>query len=168
MTDRELDALVAEKVMGRTVVGRATIVSVEGCDTVMTDVGPEGWSCAAETGPVMVGDPCWCKDVEPPDDQDDRAKYDAQMSRFGHLSYCLEAVPWYSTDIAAAWQVVEKLRPRTFRLEFDTDYGINKRTGWTVCINAHCLVQFAATAPRAICLAALKAVGHTVEDQPRP
>lgn len=62
-------------------------------------------------------------------------------------------VPPYSTDIAAAWGVVEKLRERGF--------GFSLNDGWIAWFLAgrsdwHADAE---TAPHAICLAALKAVG---------
>lgn len=61
-------------------------------------------------------------------------------------------VPAYSTDIAAAWQVAEMMRGLDFRLNKDGD--------WVCCFGG--TVAFCGesdTAPHAICLAALKAVG---------
>lgn len=65
----------------------------------------------------------------------------------------------YSTDIAAAWEVVEKmLRP-------DRDYSFSIQTnsagksGWFHCRFNGEFGGAAPTAPHAICLAALKAVG---------
>lgn len=63
----------------------------------------------------------------------------------------------YSTDISAAWEIVEKLSPSEdeFRLsrfhneEWYCTFAYFK--GWE---------EIGATAPHAICLAALKAVGH--------
>ena len=68
-------------------------------------------------------------------------------------------VPAYSTDIAAAWEVVEKMNAEDIRLELYSPYG-----------DPHWACQFwmegelvagagVDTAPHAICLAALKAVG---------
>lgn len=34
------------------------------------------------------------------------------------------------------------MKCRQLRLEFDTDYGINKRTGWSVICEGNVLVQF--------------------------
>lgn len=76
-------------------------------------------------------------------------------------------VPHYSTDIAAAWLVVEKLRTPNWEFQLDhTRFMI-----W------HCRIETTAgegsassdssqgeTAPLAICLAALKAVGHAPQD----
>jgi len=75
---------------------------------------------------------------------------------FGHIAGCLDVVAEYSTDIAAAWQVVEKLRSDGFEVELEGD-----STGW------HCLFldypeagrAEAQSPPLAICLAALEAAG---------
>ncbi len=66
------------------------------------------------------------------------------------------SMPLYSTDIAAAWEVVEKLQPLFFRVEqrgtkqeywfSDIWVGPGQKGHWE-----------ADTAPMAICLAALKA-----------
>lgn len=69
------------------------------------------------------------------------------------------AVPFYSTDIAAAWEVVEKLRD-TWAIE------LHGRDGAWSClveegdeVTAHFIaIAEADTAPLAICLAALKVV----------
>lgn len=74
------------------------------------------------------------------------------------------AVQWSpSTDIAAAWEVVEKIKREGFKVQFDGDFG------WVVYWthedylggSEKYLEPFgkAGTAPHAICLAALKAVG---------
>lgn len=64
-------------------------------------------------------------------------------------------VPKYSTDMRAAWLVVENIRKRSeFALEYD---GIQWRARFTTW-------ERALTAPHAICLAALLAV----EERPRP
>jgi hypothetical protein len=63
------------------------------------------------------------------------------------------ALPYYSTDIAAAWLVVEKMRGPDFRLNKDGD--------WVCCFGG--TITFCGegdTAPLAICLAALKAVSE--------
>ena len=69
--------------------------------------------------------------------------------------------PMYSTSISAAWEVVEKLMPRDIVLAFNQTakkwylrYGDCHR-------NIKTDGPLANTAPLAICLAALKAVGHT-------
>ena len=77
-------------------------------------------------------------------------------------------LPAYSTDIAAAWPVVDELRERGWHMELD-----NRGTDWSVLFLQYkepmpdCPWQLvtdevaasAPTAPRAICLAALKVVG---------
>ncbi len=69
-------------------------------------------------------------------------------------------VPPFSTDIAAAWQVVEKFLPH-FRLECHEDSDYTDADGWHCDIwtdRGVACAQGADTAPHAICLAALKAV----------
>jgi ABA sandwich protein len=68
-----------------------------------------------------------------------------------------EFSPRYSTDIASAWEVVEKLRPKVLQLfeypqRWEAGFGL-PLAGWTS-------MEPAETAPLAICRAALKAVGY--------
>jgi hypothetical protein len=69
--------------------------------------------------------------------------------------------PPYSTDIAAAWEVVEKLKT-VLKGEFCISYAAN---GWTVFRDWHTDSEglaYANELPHAICLAALRAVGVDV------
>lgn len=63
-------------------------------------------------------------------------------------------IPAYSTDIASAWEVVEKLL-KLHSVEFSY---VHFNSEWNVDIDDKIYVA-ADTAPHAICLAALKAVG---------
>ena len=67
----------------------------------------------------------------------------------------------YSTDIAAAWEVVEKLRGthRPFLLSHDFQDGFMKWPVVIVGFGAVVVHEGQYGAPHAICLAALKAVG---------
>jgi hypothetical protein len=67
-----------------------------------------------------------------------------------------------STDIAAAWKVVEKMRTDKTNPAYITI--VAERTGVSVCIQTSGINVRgdADTAPHAICLAALKAVGANV------
>jgi hypothetical protein len=56
----------------------------------------------------------------------------------------------YSTDISAAWEVVEKLKPQFQEITIDADKD------WRCYFDSAC--AFAETAPLAICRAALLAV----------
>lgn len=71
------------------------------------------------------------------------------------------AIPNYSTDIAAAWEVVEKLKGATAHFQLQSIPG-----GWSTRIfrvpAGLSNEEIADTAPMAICLAALKAVGVEV------
>jgi hypothetical protein len=111
---RELDAMVAEKVMG--------------LETGAS--GDNAW---------ILGDALYVIDD-------------------GHAA----VLPHYSTDIAAAWLVVEKMRADGWHFELSDRDAVDEQPFW---------VEFAtkeyerggqswqAAAPHAICLAALKAVG---------
>ena len=100
------------------------------------------------------------------------------------LSYCppgpvhistVREVPPYSTSIAAAWEVVEKLRAMNSTLElYSPGALVNDEMGihavewqatfksWEEPWGPHGPSVEAQTAPHAICLAALKAVGVEV------
>lgn len=65
-----------------------------------------------------------------------------------------EDISHFSTDIAAAWEVVERLRSRGYRFEVRS-----QPQGFWVYFGEEMSAE-APTAPHAICLAALKAVGH--------
>lgn len=119
MTDREIDALVAERVMGWTNMWRAESGQVFGSD-------PEA-DCRHE-----------CKAHSPEN---------------------------YSTDIAAAWQVVEKIVGDQYSWKFELKF-ISGRPApgriWATFTRWKDGEQFEGwsnEAPKAICLAALKSLG---------
>lgn len=119
----ELDALVAEKVMGRP--GRfVDAVRINGEWREARTWLPEGWE---------------------PDDP-------PKGSTAGHMPSS------YSTDIHAAWEVVEKLGPRGFGLLRLQGPGNAYMAGFRADTVEG---QIYATAPHAICLAALKACGES-------
>jgi hypothetical protein len=71
-------------------------------------------------------------------------------------------LPPYSTDIAAAWEVVERVVAEGgyVRLDYDRDYGGEHRRGWTFALNGSANWQeFLPTAAEAICRSALKDAG---------
>jgi len=86
----------------------------------------------------------------------------------------MERLPHYPVDISAAWTVVEKLRTLSRDGHSKIDFSIKQMDRleggkWVVDIdvlhekrtlNFNDVHVFAPTAPLAICLAALKAVGH--------
>lgn len=118
---RELDALVAEKVMG------------------WKPNYPGGW-------------------LHPPRDTSDRKRY---LDNDG-----CTVIPSYSTDIAAALEVLNKLREMPTSSAKDMSAGISVEAvdsgGWWVGWRWHEWTDDGArgeTIPEAICLAALKAVG---------
>ena len=123
---RELDALIAEKVMGWE--WRKTSLNDEQKVLVMGNYNPLDDST----------DFWWGDDV-------------------------MKLVPYYSRDIAAAWQVVEKMREEG--LDIDITVRPKIEYGCRVAPRGECNtdnVVFLAstTAPLAICRAALKAVGE--------
>lgn len=127
---RELDAIIAEKVMGQKVM---LLTKEQFCvlfSTFYTDSYPE----------------------------------------FGYIVGAGKSLPHYSTDIAAAWLVVEKMRLLGFSYCIEQAISEEKPTAWFVPksygAGIHVLEQIAEaiseksdSLPHAICLAALKAVG---------
>lgn len=77
----------------------------------------------------------------------------------GGMSDNLEAKAWSpSTDIKAAWEVVEKmLENKYFREGFDLT--VTEPPGWTCNFGDDNTRSYAETAPHAICVAAIKAKG---------
>ncbi len=123
--DRELDALIAEKVMGKKVCGGPNNEKTR--RVYYSPFGPDCWWSENETG-------------EP------------------------EYIHAYSTDIAAAWEVVEKMERNGFF------YSVSKGRIGAHGTNDKVWVSFgksgdniiwseSGTAANAICLAALKALG---------
>jgi len=115
---RELDALVAERVMGWLDVGKQR-------DSVHTEF-------------VNFG-------VDPATVEERRAKKYAAR----------QVVPHYSSDIAAAFQVVEKMAEKGDLIFLQTHRGDAERYAATF---VEPFTAYAPTAPLAICRAALKAV----------
>ena len=76
----------------------------------------------------------------------------------------VEQVP-YSTDIAAAWQVVEKYRVLDHHFNVGVNMGFDGKAHgyWAICANGP--TAHADTAPLAICLAALAAVADPSGDE---
>ena len=79
--------------------------------------------------------------------------------------YSRRNCPRYSTSIAAAWQVVERFEERVAIEGPVTTSDIWRCSIWTSWDeNRESSVADTTSAPRAICLAALRAVGVGVED----
>lgn len=127
---RELDALVAEKVMG--------FKKVQHFDREVTHESPEGCLIYADFLPAPEA----------------------------------MKIPSYSTDIAAAWEIVEKL-PLLIELQSpgapcnDNEYE-NNSNEWKAearaTIHDRSVFARAATAPHVICLAALKVIENNTTD----
>ncbi len=182
---RVLDAEVAERVMGHVLAGMATCIHVEGEWSIHVDSGVDGWACHAEVGPVYV-EHCNCADgpivlrgLEDDTDEDRAcrqkineeyaAEYASDRERFGHSRNCLGVVPEYSTDIAAAWTVVEQLAALGFSTSVewkaeDRRSPLSAEVCITRNLDEESAVAIAPTAPLAICRAALSALDA---DKPR-
>jgi len=129
MTDREIDVLVAERVMG-----------FQRPQLIMTASGDMDWSYNADTPPRAVG-------------------------RGGFMKY----VNRYSTTGDGMLAVVEKMREmgwdrqrfdRWFHGEWRAQFSFEQRPGKTYATRR--AYGTAADLPRAVCLAALKAMGEGV------
>lgn len=138
----ELDALIAKEVMGWKDGG---LVSTTG------DLDPRTWATGIELPRIPI----------PPGMSADTYFHKNPMPRFKRpILLRVEFCP--STDIAAAWEVVEKLqdRFRTVVTAFEK-YGFGcHMKAWDSRIEIDVQSE-ADSAPHAICLAALRAVGFT-------
>ena len=168
---RELDALVAEKVMGATLTGPVGADYIEGEWTVW---GAPSGNQRVEPSCLRH---CLCENTDKYyADHPDRYRGHSWESKNvgGHYPPCVMVVPRYSTSIAAAWEVVEKLRAMNSTLElYSPGALVNDEMGihavewqatfksWEEPWGPHGPSVEAQTAPHAICLAALKAVGVT-------
>lgn len=131
---RELDALVAEKVIGwkwATFCRVALLLSPFDFEREVPGKPWMGWTEGAENSVQ--------RDIE------------ERLEGF-------QSIPHYSTDIAAAWEVVEKMRR--------DGYGVHvggRPDAWEISIINAGGLEFSLddqpTAPLSICLAALQAVG---------
>lgn len=124
---RELDALIAEKVMGITP------------DLKCIACGSTNLLIHWLTGNNMYGD----------------------CTKNMDYKRTFIKLPNYSTDISDAWLVVEKMgayNDSSFSLSVGLSY-----TEWCACFMGH--KAWSDSAPHAICLAALKAVGVEVENE---
>ncbi len=66
-------------------------------------------------------------------------------------------LPNYSTNIADAWLVVEKLKTKLYRLNI---CQLHSRKGWAFSVNMNDNEETDTDISKAICLAALKAIGY--------
>lgn len=66
----------------------------------------------------------------------------------------------YSTDIAAAWEVVERLKDSEHAFGFELTQDQGELCEWLAYFGEGRFKAESETAPHAICLAALKAVGY--------
>lgn len=155
---REMDALIAEKVMRLTVFDVAPACQYEDGSWQVKRAD----SFDTEPHPIYLKE-CRCETIR----NDSLLSQLIEGGLFGHYANCLDVVPFYSTDIAAAWQVVEKLE---YNWNLYRDMGkcgheetqgdklyrfIYSAPGMSMAGTT------AETAPLAICRAALKAYGVT-------
>ena len=159
---RELDALVAEKVMGLKVGGFCPA----SCYPTGDDPRAEGLGTIGNMNglhPFSVPDDCDCDnldvvDLEQWDYNEGRHPWADTARPFGHSTLCLQWVPAYSIDIAAAWDVAEKVPYALCLMRVD---GKWRAQFWELrkYTSRPQGEADAPTAPRAICVAALRAMG---------
>lgn len=127
MTDRELDALVAEKVMG----------DVE-WDVVIEGSSRAGLRCAT---------------------REEAEAQKPQLAERYHVGPVVlhGDVPEYSTDIAAAWLVVEKMRQKGYSVRIDCQWGKIGGEPWDVWFRGgrSGTQRLSLSLPHGICLAAV-------------
>lgn len=75
-------------------------------------------------------------------------------------THAIDAIPLppYSTNIGAAWLVVEKMRERGFEMYLESDHGMPGRFYCSFHDSDGCKSGMGDSAPEAICLAALSAL----------
>ena len=188
---RDFDALVADKVMGWTVLAkRASAGMYDGSWSIdaAIHIGKEG--CPQDSDedlePVYIRH-CSCDIVSREEDFEERvagwmklfkesrevaeakvrrsiarkrAEHAADVERWGHSWHCLSVVPHFSTDIADAWLVVEKLQAG--RLMLSVNWSRDMRW-WAVVYpesGPSTETDYGDTAPLVICRAALACVGE--------
>ena len=94
----------------------------------------------------------------------------AEKRHLRNLPWVMCSVEPYSTDIAAAWEVVEKFEYRTIVFRHDVKlWGVELSLEWADPRDEHYphndpFYGDGLTAPHAICLAALKAVGYEFKE----
>ena len=132
---REMDAMVAERVLGMKVLGWTTCVHVDGSWSIHPDSDVEGWNCYAERGPVWLHR-CLCH----------LGEREPRHAAFGHGASCLEVIPNFSTDLAEAWSIlnaISRCRTRdrkahlTVRTECATENATGKRWSHAACKIVH-------------------------------
>lgn len=159
LPDRELDALVSERVFGKTVVAHDWPCGYDpecgDYEASMYQVGGDGGLYAPSSwhedfGPVVAATPGgW-----PPRVLDPHAEV---------LVADVDPVPFYSTDVRAAWRVVDKMIVRGY-VWFAVQRDPQEKAGlWTAMFKAepgdgYSIYVSAETDTRAICLAALAAL----------
>lgn len=161
---RELDALVAERIMGLQVLpeflhAKRYPTGDPPCLDSLQDARNE---YGLGKHPFFVSPDCGCEDLDKTDpfELGDGGPHPwRDLPRFhGHAALCPEFVPLYSTDIAAAWSVVERMRELGWRLNLD-DFCFRYTALFSNSAGDHASAHGSLTAPYAICLAALRAVG---------
>lgn len=166
MENNELDAQIEQRIFGHTVVplGRAWDPSGEGYSILRPDEDHDGdlrpmWvrRCMCDLLPQHQDESKWDYSVISRESwellaADERTEFAADRAVWGHSKHCLDVVPWYSSDISAAWRIVVQLHDR-----FGLVLSWNKANPSASFITMGAIITAEAeTVPLAICLAALK------------
>lgn len=171
LVGRDLDAAVADQVMGYELKGTAACDRDPDCNGLEIMPLSDPPSARGETHPVYMRQ-CRCDDypithvtypegpmkrIEIEANTRNTAEHNADLARWGHSRACLEIVPHYSSDIASAMDVVHKLRVSDgldIEMESTSDnwevilWNWERPVGKAICESL----------PEAICRAALEAV----------
>ena len=142
---RELDARVA-RAMELDVVGEGRCRKYEHGEWGVSTGWPKEVSPVWPIRPIYVAH-CVC----------DLQDFDG-MPMLGHFWGCLDVVSEYSTDIAAAWQVVEWMKAKGWEIEIATDSDETETTFFPNRCAGETSLARAPTATEAICLAFLAAM----------
>lgn len=189
LTDRQLDALIARHLFSLDVVGESVCVYVEGEWSPHPDSDPEGWACHAEDRPVFKERESTFEAQEYSEihrqceitesdlvkwNANDRAEFDADVARFGCHRSDLSVVPCYSTTGDGAFRVMQEMRAKhhmraqvtyhsdVVQCEFYIPASMTTADVRTRLENALTLDESPA---RAVCLAALRALGVDTEGE---
>lgn len=171
MSNREIDAMVQERVFGSTLArGPVNAIHVEGewsiypANEDRARFGADsGWMCYSGQEPAYVRWPDRDEEPDPWEDGDERWKeeYRADKEHYGWSHHCLRVVPRYTEDIRAAMAAAEKAIERTgFRFQCGYGPNLSGEPRWYAFFgDPEDASATGDTLPRVIALAALRAVG---------
>ena len=182
LSAREKDAIVAEKVIGLDVRGMAFAINPEGDWSIHTnDEDPENWMCAAGKHPVYREwdhyrePPTWEESIWSDEDTpehrtwfaDELAEFNRDMERWGCHHHDLGVVPFYTTSWDAMREVVERMHADGFAWSIGEYVPGEPDAFFHAPHDGNVTNASGPSAPEAICIAALTALGHMDPTHPR-